>query len=488
MVDTRARYRASLGQAVTSNGLPQPDVPGKGHASVNLESAVTFNPATVHAANSSLPSEMLRGEQGHPSENGGTVASTNHAASAGKKRNRTRGRKKKAAAVSAEPQVGQKRPAPAPTTSKSVAKKWKMFVATPEAIKSHIAQLSTTTEVEDMSDLSESERPSRWSNRPEVHRHAAAISGIRRHARTAARLAATVQGTTQGLVFSLTEAVSTPHGPAHAVQPVEPHPTVWSGDIPRRYVTADGYAGVYHIPHGIPPETLRRLVAAASKWGRSVKLSRTLANDKKGGYQDAGELVGSGRIVTAWHPIGHPHDPAGVSADARRTAQGLEATCQLIEDLDGATAYVMELLKAIDPEQYDSLEKLYEWRISKYKAAKAIESSSKVCLFFEGRELQFNRYSKPHWDTQDPHWAWAIIIYFGTFPQCRMKFRQLRLEVVLRPGDVVALRGQDILHEAGNLFQGERHLLVHFTHATLWNEAFKEIQLKIKTGLAVPSM
>ncbi|RDX40284.1 hypothetical protein OH76DRAFT_1508499 [Lentinus brumalis] len=374
MVDTRAHYRDSLGQAVTSNGLPHPDVPGKGHASVNLESAVTFNPATVRAANSSLLSEMLRGEQGHPSENGGTVASMNHAASAGKKRNWTRGRKKKAAAVSAEPQVGQKRPAPAPTTSKCIAKKWKMFVATPEAIKSHIAQLSTTTEVEDMSDLSKSERPSQWSNRPEVHRHAAAISGIRRHARAAARLAATVQGTTQGLVFSLTEAVSTPHGPAHAVQPVEPHPTVWSGDIPCRYVTADGR--------------------------EDIKMQESYMTQQ---------------------------------------AQGLEATCQLIKDLDSATAYIMELLnptlKAIDPEQYDSLEKLYVWHISKYKAAKAIESSSKVCLFFEGRKLQFNRYSKPHWDTQDPHWAWAIIIYFGTFPQRRMKFRQLCLEVVLRPGD-----------------------------------------------------
>ena len=73
--------------------------------------------------------------------------------------------------------------------------------------------------------------------------------------------------------------------------------------------------------------------------------------------------------------------------------------------------------------------------------------------------------------TQDPHWGWAIIIYDGTFDSCTLEFPQLKVKVTLRPGDMVMLRGRDVLHEVKNWVSGERHLLVHFTHKTLWDQA-----------------
>ncbi len=165
-------------------------------------------------------------------------------------------------------------------------------------------------------------------------------------------------------------------------------------------------------------------------------------------------------------------------ADVLRTRLTFNAACELLEKLDVVNSYVMSLLKAIDPKQYKSLDQLYKWRLDNFASSRALSRLTDPQLFFEGREIQFNRFSKAHWDNQDPHWAWAIIIYFGTFGSCRLKFKQLRTEVVLRPGDVVAIRGQDLLHEAVDWDFGERHLLVHFTHRSLWAQA----KLKCKTS------
>ncbi len=169
-------------------------------------------------------------------------------------------------------------------------------------------------------------------------------------------------------------------------------------------------------------------------------------------------------------------------ADVRRNSSTFNGACELLEKLDVVNSYVMKLLAAIDPDQYRSLEKLYHWRLERYASSRALAGLAEPQLFFEGREMQFNRFSRAHWDNQDPHWAWAIIIYFGTFGSCRLKFKQLRAEVVLRPGDVVAIRGQDLLHEAEDWDFGERHLLVHFTHRALWRQA----NIKCETSAAAP--
>ncbi|TFK78343.1 hypothetical protein K466DRAFT_472290, partial [Polyporus arcularius HHB13444] len=246
---------------------------------------------------------------------------------------------------------------------------------------------------------------------------------------------------------------------------------VLRGEEPGRVKSEDDFDLIYHLPGGIHGRSLEELFEAAREWGNVCKPSKSVSNDKKGGYKDIGDLVGTTRIVLAWHAIGHPHEEPGVCADVLRNRLTFNAACTLLEKLDVVNSYVMALLKTIDPDQYRSLEQLYEWRLSKFASSRALSGLTEPQLFFEGREIQFNRFSKAHWDAQDPHWAWAIIIYFGTFGSCRLKFKELRTEVVLRPGDVVAIRGQDVLHEATDWETGERHLLVHFTHRSLWNQA-----------------
>ena len=46
-----------------------------------------------------------------------------------------------------------------------------------------------------------------------------------------------------------------------------------------------------------------------------------------------------------------------------------------------------------------------------------------------------------------------------------------KLRLHIQPGDVVFFRGRDLLHQVPQWEQGERYLLVHFTHDALWKEA-----------------
>ena len=152
------------------------------------------------------------------------------------------------------------------------------------------------------------------------------------------------------------------------------------------------------------------------------------------------------------------------------TQQNFNRACDVLLELSIVTRYVMAAFQQTDPEQYDRLHRVYDWRVTTIASQKAI-SAVDPAMWFEGRELQFNRFSLAHFDTQDPHWGWAIIIYYGTFDSCTLEFPQLKVKVTLRPGDMVMLRGRDVLHEVKNWVSGERHLLVHFTHKTLWDQA-----------------
>ncbi|TFK84477.1 hypothetical protein K466DRAFT_567204 [Polyporus arcularius HHB13444] len=349
-------------------------------------------------------------------------------------------------------------------------KQWKDFHPSPEDVERGRAALDLEQEV---SDLSEPDLPTTWESRTRTGQRASVVNGAKRHARADALKAQRHDATAEMRVFSLAEAVETRHGQPAQVSAVEPPGpiTVLEGDKPRRVKSADGYDLIYHLPGAMREQSLAELVEAATEWGRACKPSQSVSSDKKGGYKEAGELVGTTRIVLAWHAIGHPHDEPGVSADVLRNRLTFNGACTLLEKLDLVNAYVMELVKTIDPAQYASLQQLYQWRMQKFPSNRALSGLATPQMFFEGREIQFNRYSKAHWDGQDPHWAWAIIIYFGTFGSCRLKFKQLRTELVLRPGDAVAIRGQDLLHEADDWDFGERHLLVHFTHRSLWNQS-----------------
>ena len=139
-------------------------------------------------------------------------------------------------------------------------------------------------------------------------------------------------------------------------------------------------------------------------------------------------------------------------------------------------SFTTTALLAIDPLQYGLLRQVYDWRRARYKSQVAIASLDKYNLW-EGREIMFNRWSKAHWDHNDPHYSWACIVYFGDFAEARMKFRQINVEVCLRPGDVIYLRGRDLLHEVGDWGVGQWHFMVYFTHESLWDAAGIESRL-----------
>lgn len=162
------------------------------------------------------------------------------------------------------------------------------------------------------------------------------------------------------------------------------------------------------------------------------------------------------------------------------TKQNFNRACDVLQELSIVTRYVMAAFQQADPEQYERLQKVYDWRVNEIASQKAFAAVDRAMLL-EGRELQFNRFSLPHFDTLDPHWGWAIIIYYGTFDTCTLHFRQLKVKVTLRPGDMVMLRGRDVLHEVKNWLSGERHLLVHFTHKTLWDKA----KVQCRSGPAI---
>ena len=162
------------------------------------------------------------------------------------------------------------------------------------------------------------------------------------------------------------------------------------------------------------------------------------------------------------------------------TKQNFNRACDVLQDLSIVTRYVMAAFSQADPEQYKRLGRVYDWRVQTLRSQKAMAAVDPG-MWFEGRELQFNRFSLAHFDIQDPHWGWVIIIYYGTFGCCTLELRQLKVKVTLRPGDQVMFRGRDVLHEVKDWVSGERHLLVHFTHKSIWDQA----KVKCKSGPAV---
>ncbi len=154
----------------------------------------------------------------------------------------------------------------------------------------------------------------------------------------------------------------------------------------------------------------------------------------------------------------------------RRTGQAYEGAFKLFAELDLVNSFCTTALLALDPWQYGLLRKVYNWRLSEYKSQVAIAALDRYNLW-EGREIVFNRWSEPHFDQQDAHYSWACLVYFGDFKQATMKFRQLNAEVQLRPGDVIYMRGRDLLHEVPNWGDGQRHFMVYFTHEALWDSA-----------------
>ena len=132
------------------------------------------------------------------------------------------------------------------------------------------------------------------------------------------------------------------------------------------------------------------------------------------------------------------------------------------------SAYVMAALDAIDPLQHYLLKTLWE-KTCERKRVQQLFDSINGGLAYEGREVVFNRDSEDHWDQHDPHWSWGNMLYFGTFTLAHLRYPQLNVTAVLRPGDLIFHRGRDLMHNARSRGRGSRNFLVHFTHQHMWD-------------------
>ena len=141
-----------------------------------------------------------------------------------------------------------------------------------------------------------------------------------------------------------------------------------------------------------------------------------------------------------------------------------------MSELQGLSAFVTKALELIDPEQHRLLQKVRDFRLKGFKSQVTLAALDRG-LLHEGREIVFNRYSLPHRDGPDPHWAWACIFYFGDFEGAYLEFPELKLKIRLCPGDMVFFRGRDLLHQAQLWTGGDRHFVIHFTHKAMWDLA-----------------
>lgn len=151
----------------------------------------------------------------------------------------------------------------------------------------------------------------------------------------------------------------------------------------------------------------------------------------------------------------------------RQTGPSFSGAFGALEDFSVVAAFCSTLLKLIDPHQHLLLWDLRKRRCERFPEQKMFPLYNPT-LLWECCEVVYNRWSPPHSDRGDPNYAWACIIYFGTFTDAWFEFPQLGLKLRLRPGDVVFFRGRDLIHTVPNWGEGDRNFLIYFTHEGAW--------------------
>ncbi|PIL34319.1 hypothetical protein GSI_03094 [Ganoderma sinense ZZ0214-1] len=178
----------------------------------------------------------------------------------------------------------------------------------------------------------------------------------------------------------------------------EPIATELDGDTPQRVVSADRYDIVYRIPGACRDKVLDYVSDLCYKWGHLAKIKKSVANDKKGRYKRRqGGLVGTTRLCTLWHAVGHKCDDPTPSSDMLHSGETFHAAVDTICDLNMVSAYVMAALERIDPTQHSLLQNLWKKTCEKENVQKMFDSINGG-LAYEGCEVVFNRVSERHWD------------------------------------------------------------------------------------------
>ncbi|KAI1797042.1 hypothetical protein LXA43DRAFT_1089565 [Ganoderma leucocontextum] len=283
-------------------------------------------------------------------------------------------------------------------------------------------------------------RRKEWDDLKREQQLALVIMGLNRTAYKVAREAQWPSRTTVFAKFNLQDAVNKPD------KKKAQGSVMFDGEYPRRAVSGDRYDLVYHFPGALRGRTLEDFTAGAYRWAEVAPISATMKNDFMDAYRD-GDFVGQTQLCQFWHAPGHQNQDAQVGRQIRQTGPSFRGTFRAMKDFAVVAAFCNTILATIDPLQHKLLWDVRERRMTNPEwAEQPIFKTYNPTLLWECCEVVYNWWSPPHRDYGDPHFAWAGIVYFGTFKDAWFSFPRLGLRVRLRPGDVVFFRGKDLVH------------------------------------------
>ncbi|KAF5344979.1 hypothetical protein D9757_013787 [Collybiopsis confluens] len=251
--------------------------------------------------------------------------------------------------------------------------------------------------------------------------------------------------------------------------------TVWGeADIPRRFVSADGFDLLYHFPGGVSPKATTELTDLLINYGRTLNIQVSATADrfhqnKPNSYiRRPGEVAGVVHLVRAWHGMGSTDLSMVPSRDFLKSGPAFCQSVELLDHLRVFSAGINAFLRVMDPTQYRSLREAQKEGHKKYPYLRMVDSVDP--LLMEGRAVMWNRTTSDHQDIGDPKVAWAALVVLGKIRSGWLIFRQLNLKVRYQPGDVVWLRGAILDHEV-DVWEGEQRICVaHFTHQSYFND------------------
>lgn len=146
----------------------------------------------------------------------------------------------------------------------------------------------------------------------------------------------------------------------------------------------------------------------------------------------------------------------------------------LIAELNLHSERINEVLRLLDPLAYMSHKALSERLQDKYPFVRA--RSYIDPLLFQGRSIIFNRQTPSHIDRRDPHLGWNPLTTAGDYAGGWLRIRELSLRMWFGPGACVFLRGAVLHHEIEPFNLGQRIVIAHFCHKSLWRDADIELQ------------
>jgi hypothetical protein len=197
-----------------------------------------------------------------------------------------------------------------------------------------------------------------------------------------------------------------------------------------------------------------------------------------------GEACGRIRLVSAWHPIGHPVSSRSYlplhrklifeqksvpvpSSNLLASGKKFGASAKALSELSVSAQRLNNVLEQVDPgaaAQYSELRKRAENSLPYLRCLNSEDPS-----LWQGRMFHFNLLAPPHYDTRNPAAEWTPLHAAGDFSRGGCLFvHNLNLRLRYLPGDLIFFRGRLLKHSVEEWGAGQRISVVYFTHETLW--------------------